>query len=261
MGAGLSEQFEWRCCTSRHKEQKLPAIEKVPPRKTPLILTCNAVQAALATSPKSIVGADDFQADDSVGQAQTTADGSWDNASMLTTSTASRGLSTEDVTQPRENTSVEANTNTNAIEGEAQGSLGMPQVREVGNCDAWTTPEVLNRENTLTNWYSNPEGSGCNNDTSASDQDVAQQTQADQTLSNWYTGSSCAEVAAPPPTNTMGLPVLGQAPCHYYTLSSFVDESKVNDHDETLDSFQLVQGSQTQVEGSVAAMKVRHPMA
>jgi len=228
---------------------------------TPLILTCNAVQAALATSPKSIVGADDFQADDSVGQAQTTADGSWDNASMFTTSMASRALSTEDVTQLCEATSVEANTNTNAIEEETQGCLGMPQVREVGNCDAWTTPEALNHCNSLTNWYSNPEGSGCNNDTSASGQDVAQQTKADRTLSNWYTGNICAEVAAPPPTNTMGLPVLEQAPCHYYTLSSFVDESKVNDHDETLDSFQLVQGSQTQVEGSVAAMKVRHPMA
>jgi len=73
---------------------------------------------------------------------------------------------------------------------------------------------------------------------------VAQQAKANRSLSNWYTGNIGAEVAPPPPTNTMGLPILEQAPCHYYILSSFVDESAVSNQDKTLDSFQLVQESQ-----------------
>lgn len=210
MGAGFSDQFE--CCISRDKEQK------VPPRKTQLILTCDAVKAALATTPRSDDCAQDDKAVNPVLQTETTAEGSWENASMLTLSVASRSQSMEDVTCPCETTSVDAN----AI------SLGTSQVREVGDCDAWTTPEVLRHCNSLTCWYNNLESSSCNNDISASGQDVNQQAKANRSLSNWYTGNIGAEVASLPPTNPIGLPILEQAPCHYYILSSFVDESAVS---------------------------------
>lgn len=252
MGAALSDQF--RCCITRGKEQRVSL------RISPPMLTCNTVEAVPATMPKSNGCAHDGQGADSVLEKQTQADGSDENVSV-STSMASRSTGIQDVTRPCETTSVEVKTNTNAIERETQGNACLPQETDVGQCDKWTIPEVLERCDSLTYWYSSPEVSGYNRGISANGQETAKQAKANRSLSNWYTENNCAEMAPPPPTHMTGFVVLWQAPCHYYHLSSHVDEPAVSNHDETPDNFRLVQGGQLQVEGSVAAMNKWHPMA
>mmetsp|Transcript_64636 Transcript_64636/g.127784 ORF Transcript_64636/g.127784 Transcript_64636/m.127784 type:complete len:278 (+) Transcript_64636:124-957(+) len=265
MGAGLSDSFQ--CCVSRKEGRSMP-----PPQYTTCraagalsgnghILTGNAIKAVPATTPRSNGDARDGQVAVAhcVLQEQIRADRSAQNATASATSVANRSIGAEDATRHCETTCVEAKNNTNAIEGETQGSPDVPRVREVGGCDAWTTLEVLTHCNSLSNWYCS--GSGCKNDISASGQQIAQQEKANRSLSNWYTGNMSAELVLSLSTSTMAFPALVQYPCHYYNLSSHVDEPAVSNCDETDDGFCMVQGSQTQIEGSVTAMNMWHPVA
>jgi len=260
MGAGFSDHL--LCCTRREKEQTVPLsmlLQHSACKATGAsgcsgqFLTCNAAQVvALDTSPKGNAGAHDGQAVDCCLQDQPMPDASVGGTLVLATSLTSHSKVAEDMSWPSETTTVETETSTDTLAKETweetEGSWCMSQVKEVAEYD-----------DALTHWYSSPESRTCNNASNAGGQEAAQQARANRSLSNWYIENICVDVAPSPTTDTVLLPVLRQAPCHYYNLSSFVDESAISSDKESLGDFRLIW--QTQVKRSVSAMNMWHPVA
>jgi len=210
-------------------------------------LICNAARAALEISPKSNAGARDGQAADCCLQEKPRPDALMGGTSVLATSVANHSKVAGDVSWPSETTNVETETSTNAIAEETRGRWCTSQAKEVGGPDA------------LTHWYSSPESSNCNNASNAGGQEPAQQGRANRSLSNWYAENISVDVTPSPPTDAVFLPVLRQAPCHYYNLSSSVDASAVSNDETSQGDFRL--GWQTQVKRSVSAMNTWQPLA
>jgi len=192
------------------------------------------VEAVCATAPRSNGNVQNGHPVDHIAQEQRRTNEPVEDALVVETSMAGSDTGIEDVTQTCETTRGESKTKKSASE-DVQDTLGMPQVNEFGNCDAWITPELLKHCDSLTFWYSSPKGNDCSHVT-AFGQEMDRQSTANRSLSNWYTESVGADVAPPSPSNK---PILGQAPCHYYRLSSFVDEFAASNCDEVLGTFCL----------------------
>mmetsp|Transcript_125160 Transcript_125160/g.249879 ORF Transcript_125160/g.249879 Transcript_125160/m.249879 type:complete len:269 (-) Transcript_125160:233-1039(-) len=154
-------------------------------------------------------------------------DGSADIASSLVTTAICNTSMELDLQHFASN----ASANSTAVEESGSPSLVTPL--EMPNC------------NSLTQWYSSPEGSSCNNNggISTNAEDIFPGPRLNRSLSNWYLGNMGTEFAPPPPTNTIDWPPLGQQPCHYYDVSSFTEESVTCNGDEGLGSFRLVHGN------------------